>query len=107
MTRRRLAELTSEIGELRELITAAVAEVDTGFTGLYGLGPVGAATVLGEVADIRRYRSRHAFAAANGTAPTPALLRPNQQASAPTPKAAPTICANAPKARPDAKHSAA
>ena len=37
-----------------------------------GLGPVSAATILGEVADIRRYRSRHAFAAANGTAPIPA-----------------------------------
>ena len=32
-----------------------------------GRGPVSAATILGEVADIRRYRSRHAFAAANGT----------------------------------------
>jgi transposase len=50
----------------------AVADVHTGLTGIYGLGPVGAATILGEVADIRRYRSRHAFAAANGTAPLPA-----------------------------------
>jgi hypothetical protein len=32
-----------------------------------GRGPVSAATILGEVADIRRYPSRHAFAAANGT----------------------------------------
>ncbi|XAW58100.1 IS30 family transposase [Blastococcus sp. HT6-4] len=44
----------------------------TGLTDVYGLGPVSAATILGEVADIRRYRSRHAFAAANGTAPIPA-----------------------------------
>jgi transposase len=75
LTRRRLirlAELTIEIGELKALIAAAVAEVDTALTDLYGLGPIGAATVLGEVADIRRYRSRHAFAAANGTAPLPA-----------------------------------
>jgi transposase len=75
LTRRRLtrlAELTAEIQEVAALITAAVAEVDTGLTGLYGLGPIGAATTLGEVADIRRYRSRHAFAAANGTAPLPA-----------------------------------
>jgi transposase len=75
LTRRRLirlAQLTREIGELKALIAAAVAEVDTGLTDLYGLGPIGAATVLGEVADIRRYRSRHAFAAANGTAPLPA-----------------------------------
>ncbi len=75
LTRRRLsrlAELTAEIQEVAALITAAVAEVDTGLTDLYGLGPIGAATILGEVADIRRYRSRHAFAAANGTAPLPA-----------------------------------
>jgi transposase len=75
LTRRRLtrlAELTAEIREVAALITAAVAEVETGLTDLYGLGPVGAATILGEVADVRRYRSRHAFAAANGTAPIPA-----------------------------------
>ena len=75
LTRRRLdrlAELTAEIKELTALITAAMESVDTGLTDLYGVGPVGAATILGEVADIRRYRSRHAFAAANGTAPIPA-----------------------------------
>ncbi len=75
LTRRRLtrlAELTAEIQEVHGLITAAVKEVKTGLTDLYGLGAVGAATILGEVADIRRYRSRHAFAAANGTAPIPA-----------------------------------
>ncbi|HYP44219.1 MAG TPA: transposase [Propionibacteriaceae bacterium] len=68
----RLAELTAEIREVAAIINAAVAEVTTGLTGLHGLGPVGAATILGEVADVRRYRSRHAFAAANGTAPLPA-----------------------------------
>src|SRR3954447_23426574 len=75
LTRRRLArlaELTAEIRQVADLITAAVAEVDTGLTDLYGLGRVGPATILGEVADVRRYRSRHAFAAANGTAPIPA-----------------------------------
>lgn len=75
LTRRRLgrlAELTAEIREVTELIATAVEQVHTGLTDLYGVGPVGAATILGEVADIRRYRSRHAFAAANGTAPLPA-----------------------------------
>ncbi len=60
------------VREVADLIAAAVAEVDTELTRLYGLGPIGAAAILGEVADIRRYRSRHAFAAANGTAPIPA-----------------------------------
>jgi transposase len=68
----RLAELTAEIQEVTALITAEVEQVKTGLTDVYGLGPVSAATILGEVADIRRYRSRHAFAAANGTAPLPA-----------------------------------
>ena len=68
----RLAEPTAKIREVAAIINAAVAEVTTGLTGLHGLGPVGAATILGEVADVRRYRSRHAFAAANGTAPLPA-----------------------------------
>ncbi|SEO59837.1 IS110 family transposase [Trujillonella endophytica] len=75
LTRRRLvrlAELTAEIQEVHGLISDAVQQVKTGLTDLYGLGPVSAATILGEVADIRRYRSRHAFAAANGTAPIPA-----------------------------------
>ncbi len=36
---------------------------------LPGVGSVLAATVLGEVGDIRRFRSRHAFAKYNGTAP--------------------------------------
>ena len=68
----RLAELTAEIREVAAIINAAVAEVTTGLTGLHGLGPVGAATILGEVADVRRYRSRHGFAAANGR-PAPGL----------------------------------
>lgn len=75
LTRRRLtrlAELTAEIKEVTGLISAAVEQADTGLTELYGVGPVNAATILGEVVDIRRYRSRHAFAAANGTAPIPA-----------------------------------
>ncbi len=75
LTRRRLirlAELTVEIKEVTAAIAAAIEEVGNGLTGIYGIGPTGAATILGEVADIRRYRSRHAFAAANGTAPLPA-----------------------------------
>jgi transposase len=75
LTRRRLvrlAELTVEIKEVTALIADAIEGVGTGLTGIYGVGPTGAATILGEVADIRRYRSRHAFAAANGTAPLPA-----------------------------------
>ncbi|WP_409333282.1 IS110 family transposase [Trujillonella humicola] len=75
LTRRRLDrldELTAEIGEVADLIAAAIDTVQTGLTDLYGVGPISAATILGQVVDVRRYRSRHAFAAANGTAPLPA-----------------------------------
>jgi len=75
LTRRRLARLaalTAEIKDLAGLIEQAVATAETSLTGLYGAGPIVAATILGEVLDVRRYRSRHAFAAANGTAPIPA-----------------------------------
>jgi transposase len=131
LTRRRLtrlAELTAEIQEVTALIAAEVEQVKTGLTDVYGLGPVSAATILGEVADIRRYRSRHAFAAANGTAPLPASsgrttrigstgratvsstgcsTRSRSLRSAPTPKAGPTTSANAPKERAGAKPFAA
>jgi transposase len=44
----------------------------TRLTEVYGVGPVIASTLIGEIVDVRRYRSRHAFASANGTAPIPA-----------------------------------
>jgi transposase len=123
LTRRRLqrlAGLLAEIQEVNDLIAAAVAQVRTGLTDLYGIGPASAATILGEVADVRRYRFRHAFAAANGTAPIPASSgrtsrhRLNRTGNRTlnrvlytmaitqiraTPKAGLTTCANAPRAR--------
>ena len=44
----------------------------TTLTGIYGVGVFVAARILAEVVDVRRYPSRHAFAAANGSAPIPA-----------------------------------
>jgi len=38
-------------------------------TGIFGVGPVIAATVIGCVADVSRFASRDHFAAYNGTAP--------------------------------------
>ncbi len=38
---------------------------------LRGVGPLVAAKVVGEVADVRRFRSKDAFARHNGTAPLP------------------------------------
>ncbi len=41
----------------------------TTLTGIFGVGPVIAATVIGDVGDVSRFPSRDRFAAYNGTAP--------------------------------------
>ena len=68
----RLLAIHAELAGLREQITALVAQSGTSLTGIYGIGVFVAARILAEVVDIRRYASRHAFAAANGSAPIPA-----------------------------------
>ena len=50
-------------------IKAAVAQSNTSLLELFGVGPVLAATFLGEVGDVRRFPSKHHFAAHTGTAP--------------------------------------
>ncbi len=52
----------------RKLATA-VRAAGTTLTEIFGVGPVIAATVIGEVRDVARFASRDAFAACNGTAP--------------------------------------
>jgi transposase len=76
-TRRRLAaELLADLvvcdrklkasdTQLRE----AVAAAGTGLLDLYGMGPVGAARLLGDVGDVRRFASKARFASWTGTAP--------------------------------------
>jgi transposase len=46
-----------------------VAKSNTSMVQLFGVGPVLAATFLGEVGEIRRFPSKHHFAAHTGTAP--------------------------------------
>ena len=50
-------------------IKTAVARANTSLLALFGVGPVLAATFLGEVGDIRRFPTKHHFAAHTGTAP--------------------------------------
>jgi transposase len=50
-------------------IKTAVTESKTTLLQLFGVGPVLAATFLGEVGDIGRFPSKHHFAAHTGTAP--------------------------------------
>ena len=68
----RMIEITAQLRELRDQIVRLVNASGTSVPRIYGAGPLVAARVLGEVVDIRRYPTRHHFAAANGTAPIPA-----------------------------------
>ena len=55
----------------RELVTV-LRELHTTLPALFGLGPLGAAELLVQAGDPRRFRSADAFAASTGTAPIPA-----------------------------------
>jgi transposase len=55
--------------EARNKLDAAVRASGTSLTGLFGIGPVIAATIIGEVRDVSRFPGRDHFAACNGTAP--------------------------------------
>ena len=64
-----LVRLDTQRREARRRITAAVTASKTTVTELFGVGPIVAATVIGDVGDIARFPSRDHFAAYNGTAP--------------------------------------
>jgi len=64
-----LRRIDARIREARKKLTVAVAAAGTSLTGLFGVGPVIAAAVIGEVRDVSRFGSRDRFAAYNGTAP--------------------------------------
>ena len=68
----RLEALDREIVELKCRIAAMIEASGTSLTTITGLGPITAAKLLGEAGDIRRFRSKAAFARAGGTAPIPA-----------------------------------
>ena len=64
-----LVRLDNQLRDTKKRIAAAVKASKTTITELFGVGPVGAAIVIGDVGDVTRFRSRDAFAAYNGTAP--------------------------------------
>ena len=59
----------TRIRETRKKAAAAVRAAGTSLTGLFGVGPVIAATVIGDVRHVARFPDRDHFAACNGTAP--------------------------------------
>jgi transposase len=67
-----LRRIDAQLRETRKKLDAAVrasATSLTSLTGLFGVGPVIAATIIGEVRDVSRVKNRDRFAAYNGTAP--------------------------------------
>ena len=70
------AELTGDLRgidvqlrDTRKKLAAAVAAVGTSLTGLFGIGPVSAAAIIGDVRHVSRFPGRDHFASYNGTAP--------------------------------------
>jgi transposase len=68
---RRCAQLTRSINDLEVRIRRMVTPLAPGLLALRGCGALTAAKLIGETADIRRFRNRGAFAMFNGTAPVP------------------------------------
>jgi transposase len=64
-----LRRIDAQLRETRNKLAAVVAASGTSLTGLFGVGPVIAAAVLGDVRDVSRFPGRNHFAAYNGTAP--------------------------------------
>jgi transposase len=68
----RIRSLTVTIKALEHEITARVLVLAPALLALSGVAGLTAAKIVAEVADIRRFRSKDAFARHNGTAPLPA-----------------------------------
>jgi transposase len=64
-----LRRIDAQLLEVKKKLTAAVRASGTTLTGIFGVGPVVAATVIGAVRDVARFPGRDHFAAYNGTAP--------------------------------------
>jgi transposase len=62
-------QLEQRIAAVEARIKTAVAQANTSLLALFGVGPVLAATFLGEVGDVGRFPTKHHFAAHTGTAP--------------------------------------
>ena len=64
-----LRDIDGRIRRTRNKIDTAVRATGTSLTGIFGVGPVIAAAVIGDVRDVSRFPGRDHFASCNGTAP--------------------------------------
>ncbi len=64
-----IRRLDAQLRDTTKKLAAAVKASGTSLTGIFGVGPVIAGTVIGDVRQVFRFPSRDHFAACNGTAP--------------------------------------
>jgi transposase len=64
-----LRNLDAQLRETKKKLAAAVKASGTSLTDIFGVGPVIAGTVIGDISSISRFATRDHFAAYNGTAP--------------------------------------
>lgn len=74
-----IRRLDARIADVRARIVAAVAASKTTVTEVYGVGPVGAALILGHTGDVARFPSRDHYARDNATAPIAASSGPRER----------------------------
>jgi transposase len=64
-----LRRIDTQLQQVKKKLATAVRACGTTLTGIFGVGPVVAAVVIGEAGDPARFAGRDHFAACNGTAP--------------------------------------
>src|SRR5215472_11168488 len=65
-----LRRIDTQMRQVNKKLAAAVRASGTTVTEVFGVGPVNAGTIIGDVTDVARFPDRDHFAAYNGTAPT-------------------------------------
>jgi len=64
-----MRHLDAQLRDTRKKLAAAVKVSGTTLTQVFGVGPVIAGTIIGDIADVSRFPGRDHFASYNGTAP--------------------------------------
>jgi transposase len=91
-----IRHLDAQRREVTKKLATAVKASGTSLTEVFGVGPVIAATVIGDVVAVARFGTRDRFAACNGTAPGRGVLRREEDL--------PAVAARQPQARPRHPH---